>query len=79
MFFLLTLSNAMLLNAMLQKSDLFIIRHIIFVTLFVSAWVTASTGFFHVVSFMKALGCLKLNLVLSLDQLRLAQGDECWW
>ena len=25
------------------------------------------------------LGWLKLNLILLLDQLRLAQGDECWW
>ena len=24
-------------------------------------------------------GWLKLNLALLLDQLRLAQGDECWW
>ena len=25
------------------------------------------------------LGWLKLNLALLLDQLRLPQGDECWW
>ena len=25
------------------------------------------------------LGCLKLNLILLLDQLRLAYGDEEWW
>ena len=25
------------------------------------------------------LGWLKLNLALLLDQLRLAQGDKCWW
>ena len=25
------------------------------------------------------LGWLKLNLLLLLDQMRLTEGDECWW
>ena len=25
------------------------------------------------------IGWLKLNMILLLDQLRLAYGDDCWW